>query len=195
MTPTRVVTCGMARRTCRKRWRRATAIGGVAAVAVICAACGGGYSPTTASTRPPATTTTTSPREAGVLAAYRASQAAFQQAVKTANPTLPTLTQTMTGAQLHSVRRALESDKLDGIIGQGNIQLHPRLASIHATNAVVLDCAFDSSELVYVATGKPVPPATPPQHEAIRSQLTEVSAGTWKVAVQHVTTGDCPARY
>lgn len=193
MPASRAVVCGMTR---RRSGLSLVFPFGACAVALVLASCGGG--PTDASsttTTHRQASTTTSPPTAAVLAAYRASPAAFQQVVETANPTLPALTQTMTGVQLDSVRRTLEVDKLDGIIGKRSIPLYPRLASIHAANAVVLDCTFDSSELIYAATGKPVPPVTPPQHEAVRSQLTEVPAGIWKVAVQHVTTGGCPAGY
>jgi hypothetical protein len=197
MTPTRAVTCGMARRICRNGWKRwAVIAGGLVAAATLCAACDGGNSPSTTSTGPPAaTTTSTTPQEAAVLAAYRASQAAFQQAVHTANPTLPALTQTMTGGQLDSVRRALESDKLNGIVGKGTVVLHPRVASVSTTRAVVHDCLFSSSELIYAATGKPVPPVTSAEHDGVISTLSEISPGVWKVSEQHVTEGSCPAGY
>jgi hypothetical protein len=168
------------------------------AVAVLCASCGGspsatGDSSTTSSVR--STTTSTNAQASAVLAAYRAEQAAFAQAVQQADPTLPALAQTMTGAQLDSVRRSLVADQTNGIVGRGSVQLHPKVASISGTQALVLDCAFDSSELVYAATGKPVPPVTPPQKVAIRSSLTEVTPGVWKVADQHATDGSCPSDY
>ncbi len=168
------------------------------AVAVFCASCGGspsatGGSSTTNSVR--STTTSTNAQASGVLAAYRAEQAAFEQAVQQADPTSPALAQTMTGAQLDSVRRSLAADQANGIVGHGNVQLNPKVAWVRGTQALVLDCAFDSSELVYTATGKPVPPVTPPQKVAIRSNLTEVSSGVWKVANQHATDGSCPSDY
>jgi hypothetical protein len=101
----------------------------------------------------------------------------------------------MTGAQLDSVRRALTSDKLNGIVGRGSVQLHPKVASLNAQEAVVHDCLFSSLELVYVSTGKPVPPVTPPEHDGVVATLDKVSPDTWKVADQHVTEGSCPAGY
>jgi hypothetical protein len=130
-----------------------------------------------------------------VLAAYRAGWHVFEQAVDHADPTLPALAQTMTGAQLTSVHRILVADKTDGIVGRGTIALHPKVAYVHGKQALVLDCAFDSSELVYAATGKPVPPITPPEDVAVRSHLSEVSPGVWKVADQHTTGGTCPPGY
>ncbi|MDA8283448.1 MAG: hypothetical protein M0Z42_09190 [Actinomycetota bacterium] len=164
------------------------------AVGALAASCGG--SPSIGGTRRDhRSSTTTHSQAAAVLAAYRAEQAAFEQAVDRADPTLGALAQTMTGAQLASVRRVLVADKTDGIVGRGSVQLHPKVAYVHGTTALVLDCVFDSSELVYAATGKPVPPVTPPEKVAVRSTLIEVSPGVWKVSDQHTTGGSCPRGY
>jgi hypothetical protein len=191
------VTCGMARLRGRIRLKSLSVVA-LAALAALTVSCGGspsagGGGSTTSSDR--STTTTTKAQATAVLAAYRAEQAAFEQAVQHADPTLPALAQTMTGAQLDSVRRSLVADQTNGIVGRGSVQIHPKVASIGGTQALVLDCAFDSSELVYVSTGKPVPPVTPPQKVAIRSNLTEVTPGVWKVADQSATDGSCPSDY
>lgn len=130
-----------------------------------------------------------------MLAAYRAEQAAFEAAEHTADPTLAALAATMTGAQLQSVRRFLLADQAAGIVGRGPVTPHPHVDSIRGNQAVVLDCAYDASELVYSKTGKPVPPVTPPENVGIRSTLLEVSSGVWKVAQQHATEGSCPPGY
>jgi len=130
-----------------------------------------------------------------VLAAYRAEQAAFQGALQQADPTFPALVQTMTGNQLTSVRRALVSDQTNGIVGRGTSQLNPKVASIQGNQAVVHDCLFSSIELVYSATGKPVPPVTPPEHDGVKATLVQVSPDTWKVSDQNVTEGSCPSGY
>jgi sarcosine oxidase gamma subunit len=192
-TPARAVTCGMTRLPSLTRYGLPTATG-LLVLAALAASCGGSNS-ASGSHSDHSSTTTTNPQSAAVLAAYRAEQAAFEQAVDHADPTLPALAQTMTGAQLDSVRRALVADQVNGIVGRGTVQLHPKVSYVHGNQALVLDCAFDSSELVYAATGKPVPPVTPPEKVAISSQLTEVSPGVWKVADQHTTNGSCPAGY
>lgn len=166
-------------------------------------ACGGGghanptvsssTSPSTAAS--PAATSTLSAEQAAVLAAYRAEQAAFGAAEHSADVALPALAATMTGSQLQSVRRFLLADKAQGIAGRGPVTLHPHIATIQGSTAVVLDCAYDASELVYAKTGKPVPPVTPPEKVGIRSTLVEVSPGVWKVSQQHVTEGSCPLGY
>jgi hypothetical protein len=174
-----------------------TVVGGVLlAFAVLCAACGGSQpSGTRASTSTSDPTTTTNPQAATVAAAYRAEQAAFEEAVQNADPTLPALAQTMIGAQLDSVRRSLVADQANGIVGRGSVQLNPKVEYVHGNQALVVDCAFDSSELVYAASGKPVPPVTPPQKVAIRSTLSEVTSGVWKVSNQHASDGSCPSDY
>ena len=188
------VTCRMAwfqNRTWSRTWTGAACLLGVATLA---ASCGG--SPSAAGHHTDqSSTTNASSQAATILSAYRAEQAAFEQAVHNADPTLPALAQTMTGAQLDSVRRALIADKANGIVGRGTVQLHPKVSYVHGTQALVLDCAFDSSKLVYAATGKPVPPVTPPEKVGVRSQLTEVSPGVWKVSDQHTSGGSCPSGY
>ncbi len=185
--------------TCRMAWLPsrfwsgfvvAACLVGLAALAASC-----GRSPSASGHHADRSSTTKSSSQAAVLAAYRAEQAAFEQAVDHADPTLPALAQTMTGAQLASVRRILVADKTDGIVGRGTVALHPKVVYVHGKQALVLDCAFDSSELVYAATGKPVPPVTPPEKVAVRSHLSEVSPGVWKVADQHTTGGTCPPGY
>jgi hypothetical protein len=188
------VTCRMAwfrTRTWTRTWIVAACLVGVATLA---ASCGGSPSASGHHTDHPSTTTTHSQRTAA-LAAYRASQVAFDQAIRQADPTVPALAQTMTGAELDSVRRSLVSDQANGIVGRGTVQLHPKLVLISSHRAVIHDCTFSSLELVYKSTGKPVPPATPPQHDGVTATLIQTSAGTWKVSTEHVTEGSCPAGY
>jgi hypothetical protein len=186
--------------TCRMTWfpsrawsRTWTAAACLLGVATLAASCGG--SPSANSHHLDQSSTTAKSQTAVVLAAYRAEQSAFEHAVDNADPTLPALAQTMTGAQLDSVRRALVTDKADGIVGRGTVRLHPKVSYVRGKHALVLDCVFDSSKLVYAATGKPVPPVTPPENVAVRSQLTEVSPGVWKVSDQHTHEGSCPPGY
>jgi hypothetical protein len=187
------VTCRMAwfpSRTWSRTWTAAACLFGVAALA---ASCGGSPSASGHHSDHP-TTTTASPGTAA-LAAYRASQVAFDQAIQQADPTFPALAQTMTGAELDSVRRSLVSDQANGIVGQGDVQVHPKLVSISGDRAVIHDCAFSSLELVYKSTGKPVPPVTPPEHDGVTATLVQTSPATWKVSTEHVTEGSCPAGY
>lgn len=192
-TPDPAVTCRMAWFSSRF-WSGFVVAACLVGLAVLAASCGGSPSASGHHADHPSTTTASSQTTA-VLAAYRAGWYVFEQAVDHADPTLPALAQTMTGAQLASVRRILVADKTDGIVGRGTVALHPKVVYVHGKQALVLDCAFDSSELVYAATGKPVPPVTPPEKVAVRSHLSEVSPGMWKVADQHTTGGTCPPGY
>lgn len=182
-----VIACGMTRLHSRTRSGLQAAVG-LLAVAVLVASCGSSDSVDGGSS-------TTSSQAAAVLDAYRASQTAFDQAIEQAAPTLPALAQTMTGSELQSVRRALVTDQVDGIVGQGSVQLHPKLISQRGDEAVVHDCLFSTLELVYSSTGKPVPPVTPPEHDGVDATVLKVSSGVWKVATEAVTDGSCPAGY
>lgn len=125
-----------------------------------------------------------------MLAAYRASWAAFQQALAEANPEDPALAATMIDPQLQSVKLNLYADQQRGIIGRGATRLHPKVVSFSGTSAVVVDCAYSTTELVYKSTGKPVPPVTPPENDGVRATL-DLVGGVWKVARQTVTDGSC----
>lgn len=191
--PAPAVTCRMAWLLSRPWYRLATAVC-LLAVGALLASCGG--SPSAGGHQPDQSSTTTAKSQsAAVLSAYRAEQSAFEQALQEGDPNLPALAQTMTGAQLVSVRRALVTDHLDGIVGRGNVHLHPKLVSVTGNEATVQDCLFSALELVYASTGKPVPPVTPPENDGVQATLTQVTPGTWKVSYQHTTEGSCPVGY
>ena len=125
-----------------------------------------------------------------MLAAYRASWSAFEQALSTANPEDPALAATMVDPQLQSVKANLLADERDGIVGRGPTTLHPKIAALSSTSATVVDCVYSTIELVYKATGKPVPPVTPPENDGVTATLV-LSGGQWKVYKQIVTDGRC----
>jgi hypothetical protein len=125
-----------------------------------------------------------------VLAAYRAGWTAFEHALADANPEDPELPATMVDPQLQQVKANLLADQRQGMVGRGTFTLHPKVTAASATSATVVDCAYSTAELVYQATGKPVPPVTPPENDGVTSTLV-VSGGTWKVAKQIVTDGKC----
>ncbi|MHB1986675.1 MAG: hypothetical protein ACYCSF_01620 [Acidimicrobiales bacterium] len=125
-----------------------------------------------------------------MLAAYRASWHAFEGAAADANPEDPALASTMVDPQLQSVKANLLADQRQGIVGRGTFTLHPKVVVIAATTATVVDCAYSTAVLVYAATGKPVPPVTPPENDGVRSTLL-LTGGIWKVYKQTVTDGSC----
>jgi len=167
----------------------------LAAAALLFAACGGGPASSTATTvRAKAAkstpSSTTDPASTAVLAAYRAGWRAFEQALATANPADPALAATMVDPQLQGVKVNLLADQRQGMVGRGTFTLHPKIVSISATTATVVDCAYSTAALVYVSTGKPVPPVTPPENDGVRATLV-LTDGTWKIAKQTVTDGKC----
>jgi hypothetical protein len=129
-----------------------------------------------------------------VLAAYRAGWEAFEQAAATSDAFDPALPATMTDPLLQQVREDLVGDKADGVVTRGAIELHPKLASMTTGVVVVLDCLFSRSELVYVKSGKPVPPVTPPESDGVKATLVRIGS-RWKVSQQTVTEGRCALGY
>ena len=144
----------------------------------------------TTTTSIPVTSTTLAPTSAAVLSAYRASWAAFEHALTTANPSDPELAATMVDPQLQSVKANLFADKRAGMVGRGTTTLHPKITALSATTATVVDCAYSRAELLYATSGKPVPPVTPPENDGVRATLV-LSGSTWKVYKQTVTEGTC----
>ena len=129
-----------------------------------------------------------------MLAAYRAGWEAFEQAAATSDAFDPALPATMTDPLLQQVREDLVGDKADGVVTRGAIELHPKLASMTTGVVVVLDCLFSRSELVYVKSGKPVPPVTPPESDGVKATLVRIGS-RWKVSQQTVTEGRCALGY
>ncbi len=125
-----------------------------------------------------------------MLAAYRAGWAAFEHALADANPEDPELSATMVDPELQQVKANLLADQRQGMVGRGTTTLHPKVTALSAASATVVDCAYSTAELVYQATGKPVPPVTPPESDGVTSTLV-LAGGTWKVAKQIVTDGKC----
>jgi endonuclease/exonuclease/phosphatase (EEP) superfamily protein YafD len=125
-----------------------------------------------------------------VLIAYRAAWSAFEHALADANPQDPELATTMVDPQLQSVKANLLADQRQGIVGRGTTTLHPKVTALSAVTATVVDCAYSSTELVYKATGKPVPPTTPPENDGVTATLV-LSGGSWRVSKQTVTDGTC----
>jgi dihydroxyacetone kinase len=180
-----------------RRGTRGAALVGVASLSLLVSACGGSNSAAPPTTRANPTssinasaTTTTDANATAVLQAYRASWSAFERALADANPADPDLAATMVDPQLQSVKANLLADQRQGIVGRGATTLHPKITALSATSAAVVDCAYSATELVYKATGKPVPPVTPPENDGVTATLV-LSGGTWKVSKQTVTDGKC----
>ncbi len=182
----------------RHRRRPAGVLALVAVGSLLLAACGGGSPdashPSRTAPRPTDITRTTSTSDSGdaaaVLAAYRAASKAFQKALATANPEDPALAATMVNPQLQGVKANLLADQRQGMVGRGTVTLHPKIISLSGSTAVVVDCAYSTSVLVYAKTGKPVPPITPPENDGVHATLV-LTDGLWRLAKQTVTEGTC----
>jgi hypothetical protein len=137
-----------------------------------------------------ASSTTTATTASAVLAGYRASWSAFEGALSDADPSDPALAATMVDPQLEGVKANLLADQRQGIVGRGPTTLHPKVTTVSGTTATVMDCAYSATELVYKASGKPVPPVTQPENDGVTATLV-LSGGVWKVSKQTVTDGSC----
>jgi hypothetical protein len=172
----------------------ATAFGLAMGMSIVLSACGGNNGANSSSlhaaTSSSTTSTTLDPNSAAVLKAYRAEWAAFEHALASANAYDSELPATMVNPQLQHVRASLLGDQNPGIVGRGTFALHPKITSITATTATVIDCTYSSSKLVYAKTGNPVPPVTSPEHDGVQATLV-LSGSTWKVSKQDVTDGTC----
>ncbi len=197
MINNRAVSCGMARLPSSSR---PLAVAGILmlAVTVLCASCGGSppsaVRQSTTTTSHLASTSTTTPAATAVLSAYRAEWKAFEQAAAKASSSDPVLAATMVNPLLQRVRRNLLSDHYAGIVSRGSFTLHPRAIAMTSTTATIVDCVYSTAKLVYAASGKPVPPVTPPEHDGVRSTLV-LTGSAWKVATQSVTDGRCLPGY
>lgn len=145
-------------------------------------------SSTTTSTSPvtttvlaaPATTVTTVPdREARLLADYRAAWNAYNQAAGKPDPNDPILPAHMTIEQVKTVKVYVEGLRLQGLVSRGTLDLRPRVASLGATDAIILDCYLDSTKNYDALTGELKDTPEPVRFSAeIRMVL---DGSTWKM--------------
>jgi hypothetical protein len=189
------IRCGMPRSSPLTPFRYTGAFVALGSLVLLATACSSSHPRATPDTTTTiVATTTTNPQEAAVLAAYRAAWAAFEHAGVTANAFDPLLPETMIDPVLQQVRRNLVGDKAHGAVARGTFTLHPHILAVTATAATVVDCAYSTSVLVYAATGKQVPPVTPPEYDGIKATLALVGSD-WKVSQQVVTEGHCLPGY
>ena len=55
----------------------------------------------------------------------------------------------MVNPQLQGVKANIYAGQRQGIVGRGTFVLHPKIVSLSATTATVLDCAYSTAALVY----------------------------------------------
>jgi len=162
--------------------------------AVVVAGCGGSSPPagSSGSARPATASPTPNGAEAAVLDAYRAADRAYREAAGISDPNYPALESTHANPSLQQIRLTLITRNLNGIVGRGTVQLHPRVESLGPRSAVVVDCAYDGVQLVYKANGKVAsdPGSAVTGYDAIRATLIETPSG-WKESEADVRIGKC----
>jgi hypothetical protein len=176
----------------------------------VVAACGGGgdhheASPTrsstalggsnTTTTTAPATTTTLDPTRTAILAAYRAHWADIE-AVDTHYPVDPTnqiLTDHMAATELNFVRSSLTVlNHLGQVLKGPPVDTSMAMVKQLAGNAaVVVDCDFDQSVRVNVATGQTLD--QPSAHRTLINAEMELVGAAWKVTKLNIVSQACSA--
>jgi len=182
-------------RSGRAPGRSATRAATATVVAVLLAGCGSTHRTTAGG----GTTTTTLDAEAqAVLTGWRAAQQAFVAAEEDPQGAFsPALAATLVDPELTQVRRQLAGDEHAGDIGRGSVELgRPVVLITGASTATVTSCIYSALQLFVASTGQPVPPATPPEHDLVRSSMVESateSGGIWKESSAEVEEGKCGA--
>jgi hypothetical protein len=127
-----------------------------------------------------------------VIAAWLASQRAFETAAFTADPSEPALAATTIDPQLSSTRALLEKMHAAGQIARGTRHYgKPEVLALQGDQAIVQSCDYDTEIAVWAASGQPVPGVTGQvAHELVNSTM-ELTGSGWKLLDQNVGTGQC----
>jgi hypothetical protein len=135
------------------------------------------------------TTSTTTPQQA-VIAAFIASQQAYEHALLTMNPADPSLEATTTGAELAQLEGFISNLKAGGNTAHGQDPLDQAISTVtsyNPPNAVVHSC-FPIDQVIYGPNGQPLPTAL--GHTGISAFIAVMvqQAGSWKVQSSTVTS-------
>ena len=127
-----------------------------------------------------------------IVAAWLASQRAFETAALTADPSEPALAATTIDPQLSSTRALLDKMHAAGQIARGTRHYgKPTVLAFQANVAIVRSCDYDTEVAVWAASGQPVP-GVPGQVDFVWVTSTMELTGTgWKLFTQTVGTGQC----
>jgi hypothetical protein len=97
--------------------------------------------------------------------------------------------------QLSYLRNQLAADARDGLVDIGEFDPgQPRVETASASQAVVVSCATNRLQLIFKATGKPLPGKAgdpTPALNGIRSTMVLTPSGVWKMSQSTVEDGSC----
>lgn len=142
---------------------------------------------------PRTTTTTLSVGEQSIIQGWKAAEQAFYTAALTNDAASPALAATMVDPALQQAHQFLFAAKYDGYVGRGTFDLgHPQVVSVSDGTAAIESCVYGGVIEVLASSGQPAPaPYGVASNEEVRSTLTEVSPGLWKISRNSVTEGQC----
>ena len=130
-----------------------------------------------------------------IVAAWTASQLAFEDAVRTADATAPELAATTVAPQLTWAESFLTLVRAAGEVGTGPVVFgHPRVMMQGPDMATVRVCADDGEVVVSAATGRPVPGILGEADAELFTSVMELTDSGWKLANQSVEVVGCSDR-
>ncbi|MGC4900549.1 hypothetical protein ACPXB5_28895 [Micromonospora arida] len=119
------------------------------------------------------------------LGAYRSMWAAYDDAGLTSNPDHPELAKFAAGDALKVLRSGLESDRREGLVGQGEVVVNPSIQSLTPaaapTQAKVRDCADTSGATRVRATPNGTPFTDSPGGRRLVNATVSMVGESWKV--------------
>jgi len=164
----------------------------VGATAVALSGCGPDRPSPTPSTTPATSATSAAPSpsptagSATPLDAYRGMWKAYIDAIRIPDPNYPDLARYTQDDALAVFVRGLTSVQRDGLVGQGDVTLHPKVTTIRPDasppTADIEDCVDTSKSHLVKKDGSPYQD-TPGGNRAATARVTRLADGTWKVTL------------
>src|SRR6266508_247940 len=139
----------------------------------------------------PSLTTSTSPSTnlsrgaATALDAYRGMWKAYVEAIRIPDPAYPDLARYTQGDALKVFVNGLTSVQRDGLVGKGDVTLHPSVTGVHPNasppTVEIKDCVDTSQSHLVKKDGSPYQD-TPGGRRSATATVAHLADGTWKVA-------------
>lgn len=140
---------------------------------------------TSASSSAPSPSSTAGAGAATPLDAYRGMWKAYVEAIRIPDPAYPDLARYTQGDALKVFVNGLTSVQGDGLVGQGDVTLQPKVTTIRPNASPptvdIEDCVDTSKSHLVKKDGSPYQD-TPGGHRSAAATATQLPDGTWKVS-------------
>ncbi len=163
------------------------------ATAVVLAACGPNRPEPAPSSAPATSATSSAPSSsptagagaATALDAYRGMWKAYVEAIRIPDPAYPDLARYTQGDALKVFVNGLTSVQRDGLVGKGDVTLHPSVTGVNPNasppTVEIKDCVDTSQSHLVKKDGSPYQD-TPGGRRSATATVAHLADGTWKVA-------------